>query len=315
MALKINTDHIMQETDPYFGIKAKYVMYNVVAITNHNTANVASAVNEIEYMKVNPADKYYVSFHYAVDDQEAVQGLPLDRAGWHASDGELGTGNRSTIAVEMCYSYVHPTDDSEAAKAVAEAKWQKQYKAKFEKAMANAAELNAMLLKKYFGKCDLTKVTKHQDWGQKKCPHRILDNYGWDYFLNLVQEKYEELYPEDFPMTKAEKAQFEALEEKVNKLTTKLTTTNTQLTATKKALKEASDRLAEYDKAGVYDNAANRWKSQKDLPEWAQEPVAAALRTKGVDGKPVLRGDGNNLNLSKIKVEDLAFLQRTGNTK
>ena len=30
-------------------------------------------------------------------------------------------------------------------------------------------------------------LTKHQDYSGKHCPHRTLDDYGWDYFLNLVK--------------------------------------------------------------------------------------------------------------------------------
>lgn len=45
------------------------------AITVHNTANDASAENEITYMNRNTK---LVSFHFAVDDREVRQGLPLD---------------------------------------------------------------------------------------------------------------------------------------------------------------------------------------------------------------------------------------------
>ena len=64
-----------------WGIKCPYSM-TPKGITVHNTANDASARNEIAYMTNND---YETSFHYAVDDKEAVQGLPLDRNGWHAS--------------------------------------------------------------------------------------------------------------------------------------------------------------------------------------------------------------------------------------
>ena len=67
----------------------------------HNTYNDASAENEIAYMIRNDNE---VSFHFAVDDKEAVQGLPLNRNGWHAGDGSEGTGNRKSIAIEICYS-------------------------------------------------------------------------------------------------------------------------------------------------------------------------------------------------------------------
>ena len=110
-------------------------------ITMHNTANDASAMAEVSYMQGNP---YEVSFHYAVDDTRAVQGLPLNRNGWHAGDGGSGKGNRKTIGVEICYSKSGGT--------------------RFTKAEKNAAELVARILKsKGWG---INKVGKHQDYWQ-----------------------------------------------------------------------------------------------------------------------------------------------------
>ena len=83
-----------------YSIKCPYEMIPE-GITVHNTANDASAVNEITYMNRN---NYEISYHFAVDDIQAVQGLPLNRNGWHASDGGNGFGNRKTIAIEICYS-------------------------------------------------------------------------------------------------------------------------------------------------------------------------------------------------------------------
>lgn len=146
-----------------YSIKCPYTM-NPIGITVHNTANNASARNEIAYMVRNNNE---VSYHFAVDDVEALQGLPLDRNGWHASDGGSGTGNRKTIAIEICYS----TGD----------------KTKFEKSQDNAAQLCAYLLKKY--NWTTNDIYTHQHWYPKKhCPHRTLDEYGWDYFINLVKK-------------------------------------------------------------------------------------------------------------------------------
>ena len=64
-----------------YDIKCPYSM-TPIGITVHNTANDASAINEIAYMTNN---NYEISYHYAVDDIQAVQGLPLNRNGWHAS--------------------------------------------------------------------------------------------------------------------------------------------------------------------------------------------------------------------------------------
>ena len=67
----------------------------------HNTGNDASAENEIKYMQSNYNE---VSFHIAVDDVQAIQGIPFNRNTWHSGDGGNGEGNRNYISVEICYS-------------------------------------------------------------------------------------------------------------------------------------------------------------------------------------------------------------------
>ena len=69
-------------------------------ITIHNTANDASANNEVSYMRNNDQS---TSFHFAVDDKEVVQGIPTNRNAWHCGDGS-GNGNRKSIGIEICYS-------------------------------------------------------------------------------------------------------------------------------------------------------------------------------------------------------------------
>ena len=143
-----------------YNIKCPYSM-KAESITVHNTWNDASADNEVKYMIGNNKK---VSFHIAVDDKEAVQGIPLDRNAWHAGDGN-GKGNRSSIGVEICHS--------------------KSGGERFAKAERNAAELIASMLKERGWGID--RVKKHQDWSGKYCPHRTLD-LGWQRFLNMVRE-------------------------------------------------------------------------------------------------------------------------------
>lgn len=145
-----------------YGIKCPYEM-KPTRIVVHNTANDASAKNEVAYMKRNTNQ---VSFHYAVDDKEAVQGIPEDRNAWHSGDGGNGKGNREGIAIEICYS--------------------KSGGAKFTKAEQNAVELIVDILKRYGWGVD--KVTKHQDYNGKYCPHRTLD-LGWERFIKMVDTK------------------------------------------------------------------------------------------------------------------------------
>ena len=142
-----------------YAIKCPYAMAPTRVVV-HNTANDAPAANEIAYMLRNDSE---VSFHYAVDDQEVVQGIPENRNTWNAGDGN-GKGNREGIAVEICYSLSGGE--------------------RFMKAEENAAEFIASILKRYGWGMD--KVTKHQDYNGKKCPHRTLD-LGWDRFLKMVE--------------------------------------------------------------------------------------------------------------------------------
>ena len=146
-------------------LKCPYEM-TPTRIVVHNTANDATARNEIAYMTNND---YETSFHYAVDDKEIVQGIEENRNGWHASDGN-GKGNREGIAIEICYS--------------------KSGGDRFIKAEQNAVDLIVDILKRYGWGID--RVTKHQDYGNHKyCPHRTLD-MGWARFLNMIKAKLED---------------------------------------------------------------------------------------------------------------------------
>lgn len=145
-----------------YSTKCPYAM-KPTRIVVHNTANDASAKNEVAYMRRN---NNQVSFHYAVDDKQIVQGIPENRNAWHSGDGGNGKGNREGIAIEICYSKSGGT--------------------KFSKAEANAVELIVDILKRYGWGID--KVTKHQDYNGKYCPHRTLD-LGWDRFINMIDAK------------------------------------------------------------------------------------------------------------------------------
>ncbi|MFU1714172.1 N-acetylmuramoyl-L-alanine amidase [Bacillus amyloliquefaciens] len=137
-------------------------------ITIHNTANDASAANEISYMTGNPES---TSYHFAVDDIEVIQGIPLNRNAWHSGDGTNGTGNRKSIAVEICYS--------------------KSGGARYRAAEALAIKFVAQLLKERGWGVD--KIRKHQDWNGKYCPHRILSEGRWDQVKAAITAELERL--------------------------------------------------------------------------------------------------------------------------
>ncbi|WP_407134728.1 peptidoglycan recognition protein family protein [Lysinibacillus irui] len=152
-----------------YSIKAPYTMVPKF-ITVHNTANDASAANEISYMVNN---NNQVSYHVAVDDREVIQSIPFNRSAWHCGDGGGSTdpnahkkGNRISIGVEICYS--------------------KSGGVRYGVAEENAVQYIAKLLKQYgWG---IERVKKHQDWNGKYCPHRILSEDRWNRFLKRIEE-------------------------------------------------------------------------------------------------------------------------------
>ena len=143
-----------------YNLKCPYTM-TPTRIVVHNTANDASAIKEVTYMINNNSS---IGFHYAVDDLQVVQGIPENRNAFHAGDGRNGIGNRQGIGIEICYS--------------------KSGGEKFTTAEKNASKFIAQLLIKYGWSID--KVTKHQDYSGKYCPHRTLD-LGWKRFLDMVK--------------------------------------------------------------------------------------------------------------------------------
>ena len=149
-----------------YSIKCPHPMTHEFIVV-HNTANDASAANEVAYMIRNDNK---VSFHYAVDDKEIVQGIPENRNAWHAGVGTNGRGNRKGLSIEICYSKSGGQRFIEAEKLTA----------KF---------IAYKLKEKGWG---IDRVKKHQDFSGKYCPHRTLD-MGWQRFLDMVKSELDKL--------------------------------------------------------------------------------------------------------------------------
>ncbi|MEA4862968.1 MAG: N-acetylmuramoyl-L-alanine amidase [Victivallaceae bacterium] len=132
-------------------------------ITIHNTANSASAAAERNYLN-SRQDNQYISFHFAVDETEAVQIMPLDIHGWHAGDGH-GDGNMKSIGIEICRSTIYSSDI-------------------YYRAEANAVKLAAYLL--YVTGLTVDDLRMHYDWSGKICPHRIIEDKSWESFKQRV---------------------------------------------------------------------------------------------------------------------------------
>lgn len=188
-----------------YNIKAPYTM-TPQYITVHNTANDASAVNEIAYHNRN---NNQVSYHVAVDDKEVIQCIPFTRNAWHAGDGN-GNGNRKSIGIEICYS--------------------KSGGSRYVAAEENAVQYIAQLLKKYGWGID--RVKQHYNWSGKNCPHRIRHEGRWNNFLNRIQKAMNPVSAES-PKQKVKKMTGESDEEML---------TETGRIAIRELIKKARDK-------------------------------------------------------------------------
>ncbi|PIE96395.1 N-acetylmuramoyl-L-alanine amidase [Bacillus fungorum] len=143
-----------------YGTKCPYTM-KPKYITVHNTYNDAPAENEVNYMINNNNE---VSFHVAVDDKQAIQGIPWERNAWACGDGN-GSGNRESISVEICYS--------------------KSGGDRYYKAEDNAVDVVRQLMSMY--NIPIENVRTHQSWSGKYCPHRMLAEGRWGAFIQKVK--------------------------------------------------------------------------------------------------------------------------------
>ncbi|GLZ63679.1 N-acetylmuramoyl-L-alanine amidase [Bacillus amyloliquefaciens] len=125
-------------------------------ITVHNTANTARGASAAMHARYEKNPETPTSWHFTVDEKEIYQHLPLNENGWHAGDGNRGTGNRKSIGIEIC-------ENSDGD---------------FEKAVANAQWLIKKLMKEQG--ISLANVVPHQHWSGKYCPRKLLDR--WDSF-------------------------------------------------------------------------------------------------------------------------------------
>ncbi|APT45128.1 N-acetylmuramoyl-L-alanine amidase [Bacillus safensis] len=164
MAIKVKKKMVPSSR---YGLKCPNKM-NAEYITIHNTANDAAAENEINYMINNTSS---TSYHFAVDDKEVIQAIPLNRNAWHSGDGTNGTGNRKSIAIEICYS--------------------ESGGARYRAAEKLAIQFVAQLLKERGWGVD--RVRKHQDWNGKYCPHRILSEGRWNTFKAAIEKELKAL--------------------------------------------------------------------------------------------------------------------------
>lgn len=142
-------------------------------VTIHQTGNARVGANAQMHANLQSA-VYSASWHWQVDDKEAIQSFEHDVQCWHASDGR-GQGNQHTIAIESCIN----ADGN------------------YLKSIDNLVELAAHILKQE--KLTVKDVHQHNHWDtkyRKNCPAQIRagkDGVTWDIFLNRVQDELDRL--------------------------------------------------------------------------------------------------------------------------
>lgn len=126
----------------------------------HNTANNASAKNEVTYLN-SSENTTSTSFHFAVDESNAYQAIPLTHSAYHAGNP---TVNKKSIGIEIARS----TSSNIQIK---------------NKAIENSIILINMLTNEY--NIQKNSIITHKDASGKHCPHDIYDRYG----INNVYDK------------------------------------------------------------------------------------------------------------------------------
>ena len=132
-------------------------------ITIHETANTARGANAQAHANLQ-SNGFGSTWHYTVDDKEAIQSFPHSVRCWHAGDSR-GNGNMNSIGIEICVN----SDGN------------------FYKAVQNAAELTKRIVKQEG--IPLGSVVQHNHWSGKNCPTNLRNgNKGvsWSDFKRMV---------------------------------------------------------------------------------------------------------------------------------
>ncbi|GAA5417803.1 N-acetylmuramoyl-L-alanine amidase CwlH [Paraliobacillus ryukyuensis] len=121
----------------------------VNTITIHQTGNTHAGADAQAHANIQTnMNSRQASWHYTVDDEEAIQSFPDNVQCWHATDGG-GPGNTTSLAIELC---INKDGD-------------------YEKTVQNGAELARELLDKHH--LTVNDLRQHHDWHTKNCPAQI----------------------------------------------------------------------------------------------------------------------------------------------
>ena len=160
-------------------------------ITVHETSNYAPGANAEMHRRfvANGGGSEGVSFHWVVDDREAIHLIPDDEVAWHAGDGANGPGNNSSIAIETCVNV--------------DGDWNKTRR--------NLAVLIAQLLYTHDLDQVFVQVVQHNRWSGKNCPLIIRRDDLWPGQLAATEVAYEAMQQSDSPFVSGWAAMWKAL--------------------------------------------------------------------------------------------------------
>lgn len=132
-------------------------------ITIHETANERKGANaEMHARLQSSGNSRMASWHYQVDDKQAIQSFPHTARCWHAGDR---TGNNMSIGIEVCVN-----EDGD-----------------FKQAVKNAADLVRNIMKEE--NIPLRNVVQHNRWSGKDCPRYLRNGrkgISWHQFISMV---------------------------------------------------------------------------------------------------------------------------------
>lgn len=138
-------------------------------ITVHQTANTSRGANAQAHANLQSrGNSRQCSWHWSVDDHQAIQSFDHAYRCWHAGDGR-GAGNTQSIGVEIC---INSDGDYKAS-------------------VRNGARLVAKIAKEEG--IGLDHIVQHHHWSGKDCPHEIragLQGVTWPVFMSWVKADY-----------------------------------------------------------------------------------------------------------------------------
>jgi len=160
---------IIQDLIPAGSLGSASPLIRMDGVTIHDSGSRQPGTNArwlARYLKSADARKREASWHFAVDDHEIIQSIPIEKEAWHCGNSR---GNQATLSIEIC---VNSDGDIVAA-------------------TSKAAELCAYLLRDA-GLPVEGHVFQHHDWSRKNCPEQLRagNPYPWDEFLSLVNDYY-----------------------------------------------------------------------------------------------------------------------------